>query len=319
MMNAMGWIEVSMIVDGELAEAVAEVFSRFAPQGVVIESTTITPDPMGEGTPAGPVNVCAYLPFDHEIEQKKVRLKEALWYLGRISPLPAPQFRPVEEVDWVSSWKQHYQPIPIGKHLIILPDWIEDYPTQRIPIRINPGMAFGTGTHPSTQLCLQLAEEFMISRKQGGKHINTIDIGCGSGILTIGAIKLGTQKALAVDIDPQAVRNAQYNVAVNEVADQVEVAIGSVSDILADKFTIRQASLVFTNIYAHVITQLFYDGLVELLAPGGALILSGILVDQSRGVEINAQDHGLQITKHHQMGDWVALQAEKINKSEPVI
>jgi ribosomal protein L11 methyltransferase len=311
MMNAAKWIEVSLTVDGELAEAVAEVFSRFAPQGVVIESTAIAPDPLGEGAPIGPVRVCAYLPFDHEIEQRRLRLEEALWYLGRISPLPEAQFSPVEEVDWVSSWKQHYQPIPIGEQLIILPDWIEDYPAQRIPIRIDPGMAFGTGTHPSTQLCLQMAEELMIVRNPAAKPISIIDIGCGSGILSIGAIKLGAQYALGVDIDPQAIKNAQRNVAVNDVADRVELGVGSVSDILADRFSIRQASLIFTNILANVITQLFEDGLAELLAPGGALILSGILVEQSQEIENRAQNHGLVITKRYQMGDWVALLAEK--------
>jgi ribosomal protein L11 methyltransferase len=101
------WIEVSLLVDGELAEAVAEVLSRFAPQGVVIESTAIAPDREGQGYPTGPMRVCAYLPVDHELEHKRQRLEEALWYLGRISPIPPPQFKPIEEVDWVSAWKKH--------------------------------------------------------------------------------------------------------------------------------------------------------------------------------------------------------------------
>jgi ribosomal protein L11 methyltransferase len=311
MMNATKWVEASVIVDGELAEAVAEVFSRFAPQGVVIESTAIAPDPRGEGNPIGPVRVCAYLPFDHAIEQVKEQLEKALWYLGRISPLSAAHFRPVEEVDWVSSWKEHYQPIPIGERLIILPDWIEDHPAQRIPIRIDPGMAFGTGTHPSTQLCLLMTEQLMTAGGLADKKLNVIDIGCGSGILSIGAIKLGAQYALGVDIDPQAIENAQRNVAANEVEDRIELAVGSVRDILANRFSMRQASLVFVNILANVITQLFEDGLAELLAPGGALILSGILVEQRQEIEDCAQKHGLVKTKCHQMGDWIALQYER--------
>jgi ribosomal protein L11 methyltransferase len=300
-----------MIIDGELAEAVAEVFSRFTPQGVVIESTTIAPDPKGEGYPTGPVRVCAYLQVELEIEHKKQRLEEALWYLGRISPLPEPQFRPVEEVDWVSSWKQHYQPIPIGERLIILPDWVEDLPPQRIPIRIDPGMAFGTGTHPSTQLCLQMAEDIIAIKEMPGTQFSIIDIGCGSGILSIGAIKLGAQHALAVDIDPQAIENAHRNAAANDVADRFELGVGSVSDILADRFSIRQASIIFTNILANVIIQLFDDGLTELLVPGGWLILSGILEEQSQEIENTAQNHGLEISKRSQMGDWVALLAER--------
>lgn len=310
-MNPVKWIEVSVVVDGELAEAVSEVFSRFAPQGVVIESTAIAPDPSGEGNPIGPVRVCAYLPYDHEIEEKKVRLQEALWYLGRISPLPAPQFHPVEELDWVASWKQHYQPIPVGERLIILPNWKKDYPTQRIPILIDPGMAFGTGTHPSTQLCLQMAEEFTTTRNSENTPISVIDVGCGSGILSIGAIKLGAQAALGVDIDAQAIKNAQGNADANDVSDRIELAVGSVSDILAGRFSIRQASLVFTNILAHVIAQLFSQGLADLLEPDGAIILSGILDEQSQDIENMVHHHSLQVTKRAQMGDWVAYQVER--------
>lgn len=310
-MHAMKWVEVSIIVDGELAEAVAEVFSRFTPHGVVIESTAISADPSGEGAPTGPVRVCAYLPTDQEIEHKKNRLEEALWYLGRISPLPAHQFRLVEEVNWVSSWKQHYQPIQVGERLLILPDWIEEYPTQRIPIRIDPGMAFGTGTHPSTQLCLQMAEDIIINRDLTSEQLNVIDVGCGSGILSIGAIKLGAQYALGVDIDPEAIKNAQRNVALNEMTDRVELAVGSVRDILSGRFSIQQAPLIFTNIYANMITLLFEDGLAKLLASDGALILSGILEEQDQEILLSAQKHGMVITKRSQLGDWIALQVEK--------
>jgi ribosomal protein L11 methyltransferase len=311
MMTPIQWIEVSLLVDGELAEAVAEVFSRFAPQGVVIESTAITPDPEGEGSPSGPLRVCAYLPVDQELEQKRQRLEEALWYLGRISPLPTSQFRPVEEIDWVTVWKQHYQPIPIGERLIILPVWIEDYPAQRIPIRIDPGMAFGTGTHPTTQLCLQLAEDIFKAAGQSGTPLDLFDIGCGSGILSIAGIKLGARHAIGVDIDHQAIENAHQNVMVNGVADRIELGVGSVPELLAGNFSLRQATIIFANILANVITQLFSEGLAELLAPGGSLILSGILEGQSLDVENSAREHGLVITKRLQMGDWVALVADK--------
>ncbi len=110
-----------------MAEAVAEVLARFVPDGVVIEFTAISPDPEGEGHPVGPLRVCGYLPADTDLEDTRRRLEEALWYLGCIRPLPAPQFKSIEEVNWVEAWKQHYHPIPIGQKLIIVPAWLESH------------------------------------------------------------------------------------------------------------------------------------------------------------------------------------------------
>lgn len=197
------WMEVSLTVDGELAEAVAEVMARYIPDGVAIESTAIIPDLEGEGQPGGPLRVCGYLPIDERLEETRRRLEEGLWYLGRIRPLPAAEYKPIQEINWVEAWKQHYQPIPIGRRLIIVPAWIELPTQERIPIRIDPGMAFGTGTHPTTQLCLELLEEYL----RPGEAI--IDMGCGSCILAIAAIKLGASQALGVDIDLQAIPNAR--------------------------------------------------------------------------------------------------------------
>lgn len=307
------WIEISLIVNGELAEAVADVFSRFAPQGVVVESTAIADDPDGEGHPTGPLRVCAYLPADTTYDEKRQRIEEALWYMGRISPLPDLQFRHIGDVDWVSAWRQHYQPILIGRQLVILPKWIEEYPQERIPIRIDPGMAFGTGTHPSTQLCLQLAEETISPARADGKYLSIIDIGCGSGILSIGALKLGAQLALGVDVDPKAVENARQNAVHNGVEEQLELGVGSVPEILSGRFSYRRASLIFANILTSVLIQLFTEGLAELMELSGNLILSGILDEQVEQIENVVDEYGLLIIDRRQMGDWVALLAQKPN------
>ncbi|MGE5223236.1 MAG: 50S ribosomal protein L11 methyltransferase, partial [Omnitrophica WOR_2 bacterium] len=171
------WLEISLLVDGEMAEAVAEVFTRFVPNGVAIESTSIAPDPEGEGHMQGPLRVCGYLPVNDRLEETRQRLEEALWYLGRIRSLPAPQYTQVQENDWAEAWKKHYHPLPIGQKLIVVPVWLESPSRERIPIRMDPGMAFGTGTHPTTQLCLEIVEE----RIRPGDTV--IDVGCGSGIL----------------------------------------------------------------------------------------------------------------------------------------
>ena len=142
------WLQVSLTVDGELAEAVSEVLARFAPNGVAIETTGVTANPDdSEGHAVGPLRVSAYLPVDGELEESRRRLEESLWYLGRIRPLPVPEFTLIEETDWSAAWKEHYRPIPIGAKLIIVPAWLESPSPDRVPIRIDPGMAFGTGTH----------------------------------------------------------------------------------------------------------------------------------------------------------------------------
>ena len=296
------WLEVSLTVDGELAEAVAEVLSRFAPEGVAIESTAIYNNEDSEGGhPVGPLRVCAYLSAKADIEETRQRVEEALWYLGRIAPLPSPQFRLIQEINWIETWKEHYHPIAIGTRLMVIPAWIEDFPPERIPIRIEPGMAFGTGTHPTTQLCLALAE----SQVRPGEPV--IDVGCGSGILSVAAVKLGASHALGVDIDPEAIDSARQNAQLNGVSVQLELGVGSVAEIRAGQFSINQAPLVFANILAPIIIQLLQDGLAELVEPEGALIFSGILAEQEEVVLQAAQTYGLRLTEGRQIEDWVAL------------
>ncbi len=210
----------------------------------------------------------------------------------------------------MESWKEHYHPIPIGNHLLILPAWIEPPGNELIPIRIDLGMAFGTGTHPTTQLCLALAEE-LIPQLESGNDIKVIDIGCGSGILSIAGLKLGARHALGVDIDPEAIRAAGENAALNDVSEALELGIGSVTEVKAEKFSIHAAQLVFANILAPILVQLLDIGLGALVMEDGWLILSGILAEQSQEVEKALVDQGLQQPIKRQIGDWVALAARR--------
>lgn len=300
-MGEPSWLEVSFCVDGELAEAVAEVLARFAQNGVVIESDTIRPDPEGEGTPVGLVRVYGYLPVDAALEDTRQRLEEALWHLGQIQALSAPVYQTIENQDWMAAWKQHYNPIRVGQRLLILPPWLEPDAPQRLVVRIDPGMAFGTGTHPTTQLCLELMETYV----QPGETL--IDVGGGSGILSIAGILLGASHALAVDVDPMACRIAQENAALNRVADGIEIGLGSVLEIRQGQFSMDNAPLVIVNILAPVILRLFADGLRDLVAPGGVLLLSGILLEQLPQILPAAGQQGLQVLERRQMGDWVAV------------
>jgi ribosomal protein L11 methyltransferase len=313
----MNWLEVSLTVNGELAEAVADVLARFAPNGVTTEQAVDFVNDEDEGTPVGPIIVRAYLPADEGLEERRQKLEEALFYLGMIQPLPSPVFVPLADRNWMEAWKERYKPIPIGKKLIIVPAWLESPDTARVSIKIDPGMAFGTGTHPTTQLCLALIEQSLDDGQQTMDHkpssnvhgpSSVIDIGCGSGILSIGALKLGAGFALGVDIDEASVRASRENAEANAIpAEQFAIGLGSVTEILEGRFRIRQAPLVLANILAPVIIRLFGLGLADLVAPGGSIILSGILAEQGDAVRSSAEEHGLKWIKQLHMGDWVAL------------
>ena len=303
------WLEVSMTVDGELAEAVADVIGRFTPQGVVMEQDVTYNDAEDLGTPYGPIRVYGYIPMDSTTVQKRQHLEESLWHLAQIRPLPAAEFKTVPDQDWMTAWKQHYKPIPVGQKLLILPAWLESTYPDRVAIKIDPSMAFGTGSHPTTQLCLALLEKYV----QPGKPV--IDVGCGSGILSIGAIKMGANNALAVDIDSASVRATDENAAANEVGDQITAALGSVAEILQGQFFIRQAPLVLANILAPVLVRLFNEDLAKLITPGGVILLSGILIEQATEVEVEAGSHGLKLLERMTMGDWIALAFQKPAKS----
>lgn len=299
------WLEVSLTVNGELAESVAEVLDRFASGGVVVESGVIYDEEEGEGTPVGPVKVYAYLPVDEFLEEKRQRLAEALWFLGRIQELPEPAFRPIQDEDWMAAWKKHYHPIPIGQRLLVLPAWIEQTDLTRIAVKIDPSMAFGTGTHPTTQLCMEMLEKHLIPGQ------TVIDIGCGSGILSIAALKLGASCALGVDIDSAAVKSTRENAQANEVLTGLETGLGSVAEVLKGNFSIKQAPVVLANILAPIIIRLFGVGLAQTVEPGGKIILSGILEGQAAGVRQAAEAAGLTWLETAQQLDWVAIVMEK--------
>lgn len=312
----MNWLEVSLVVDGELAEAVADVLARFAYSGVMMEQGVRYNDEEDAGTPSGPITVRAYLEVDKQVEERRQKLEESLYYLGMIQPLPPPTYRQVADQNWMEAWKQHYKPILIGERLVILPAWMESPDPSRIPIKIDPGMAFGTGTHPTTQLCLELMEKFIDERQSSmdrqtsskvDRPVSVIDVGCGSGILSIAAIKLGARSVLAVDIDAGSVKNSRENADSNRIGEELILGQGSVDEIRNGQFAFNKAPLVVANILAPVIIRLFENGLADLIEGQGTLILSGILEEQAQRVIVAGQAKGLQLNDKRQIGDWVAL------------
>ena len=303
----MNWLEVSMTVDGELAESVADVFARFAPNGVTTEQGVKYINAEDAGTPTGPINVRVYLEMDDQVEETRQKLEESLFYLGMIRPLPAPVYRQIADQNWMEAWKQHYKPILIGERLLILPAWMDSPEPERIAIKIEPGMAFGTGTHPTTQLCLELMELAFAERRTS----TVVDVGCGSGILSIAALKLGATQVLGVDIDAESVKNSRENADVNGVGEELILGQGSVREVLDGKFEFKSARLVVANILAPVLIRLFDAGLADLIEPGGEIILSGILDHQAESVIVAGQAKKLKRGETRQMKDWVAISMTK--------
>lgn len=307
MKDQVHWIEVKIECDGELAEALAEVLGRFVSHGVVVESLTRFNPETQENEPTGGLSVSGYLAVNEELESKRQKLKEALWHLSQIAPVPEPEYRPIKDENWMEAWKAHYHPIPVGQNLLIMPAWVQPKGDEgRIVIRINPAIAFGTGTHPTTQLCLQLLEKYI----QPG--INVIDVGCGSGILSIAALNLGAVHALAVDVDSQAVAATLENAKINDLTPgMLEAGQGSVKEILSNQFAIQTAPLVMVNILANVILNLFGQNLAALVQPGGALLLSGIMEPQEAEVQQLAEKEGFTLIERLTEGDWVSLALQK--------
>lgn len=299
------WIEVSLRADGESAEAIAEVLSRYGHQGVSIEQAGIPPDTWDESEvpPPQQLTLRAYLPDDDQLEATKTKLEAALGHMRLMYPMPRPAYQALDAEDWAEAWKAHYQPLRVGQRLLIRPLWIDVAPAPGdIEIALDPGMAFGTGTHPTTQLCLEALER-LIEPAQ-----TVLDLGTGSGILAIAAAKLGARQALALDIDPIALKATVDNARANGVADKISAECGSLEIALGGA---RSFDLAVVNILARVILQLAEQRLGEIVRPGGAAIFSGIIDTQLDEVEMALRRTGLQPYARHQQGDWVLIEAKR--------
>ncbi len=290
----MEWLEVSVTVETETAEAVAEVLSRYAPRGVAIEAGS-------DGWHADPVVVKAYLPADEDLWAKRKQVEEALWHLGQIQPIPEPTFHPIAEENWAELWKKQLEVLHVGRRTVIQPSWLDYDPAPGdIVIQLDPGMAFGTGLHPTTQLCLEALEEFV------SPGCTVLDLGTGSGILAIAAAKLGAARVLALDNDPEAVEVAYGNIATNGVRESVDVEQGSLSE------AVGTYDLVMVNILARVIVEMVQEGLATRLSADGKLITAGIIAEQAPDV-ISAFDQGdLALLGQRRKDDWVSLLAGRV-------
>jgi ribosomal protein L11 methyltransferase len=221
------------------------------------------------------------------------------------------------ETDWSEAWKAHYLPLRVGQHLLVTPSWLSpEVAPEDVVIELDPGMAFGSGLHPSTRLCLLLLEQYL----RPGDAV--LDLGTGSGILAIGAAKLGAGPIVARDTDPIAVSVAQENVRANGVGHLVRVEQGSLpssgtgTEVKGAGYELQQAgpwNLILVNILADVIIGLLDRGLAARLSSGGRLILSGVIGSRASDVEGALRANELVLTERLQEGDWMAYVAEGPN------
>jgi ribosomal protein L11 methyltransferase len=310
----MNWIEISVRADGEAAEAVSGLFNRLNSRpdgqgGAVTEVGGF--DPVGEDHHPTIV-VKTYLPADTaDTAEVQRQIEEGLWYLGRIYPLGEVQIHPLAEEDWANAWKSSYHPLRIGRRFLVIPAWqtseVSPEPGD-LPVILDPGMAFGTGLHPSTQLCLMAMEDVV----QAGQRV--LDAGCGSGILSIAAVRLGAASVDAFDIDPIAVRATEENAALNDLPMAINVVASAGPNDGAfwrSEDGVRCTwGVILVNILPHVIISLLEAGLQAYLAPGGHMILAGIIEEREPEVRAALAEHGLAVVRRLGMGDWVSLVVE---------
>lgn len=309
----MKWAEISIQTTHEATEAVANIFHDLGASGVVIEDPELVNSyrrsgnwdycdiPEEEDTDT--VTVKAYLPVDEELDAKIGRFEQRVSELihhdidkgrGLI------HWREVQEEDWATAWKEHFQPVKIGERVVIKPTWCEYTPGKDdVVIELDPGMAFGTGTHHTTVMCLKMLEDNL---RPG---MTVFDVGTGSGILAVAAAKLGADAVQAVDLDAVAVRVAEENIAFNKAGDIVTARRGDLLSGVSGK-----ADIIVANIIADIILQLA-PAVPDRLADGGLFIAGGIIAERLGDVTKALLANGLTLEKVAEEGGWATMLASK--------
>ena len=299
----MRWLELSVEADVEAVEAVSEILCRVA-AGTAVQPTRLIRDPADElvarEDPTAPFVVTAHVADGPNARDAVDATERALWHLQAFGLRPVGQLnvRAVDDADWTDAWKRHYVPQRIGR-VVIVPSWIpyEAAPGDAV-ITLDPGMAFGTGLHPTTRACLELLQQVSAMPDR------ILDVGSGSGVLALAALRLGAGSAVGYDTDPSAVEAAGANAERNDLGERLEVRLGTLPDIAEERFP-----LVLANLVAALLVDLAAH-LAAHLEPGGVLFVGGIIAGRAEEV-IEAFDvAGLTVTHTRDDGEWVALRLE---------
>jgi ribosomal protein L11 methyltransferase len=296
-----GWMEISVQVGSEkAAEVVTALFDRYGRGGAVCEQVY---EGNGEVPNAAPLTtVKTFLSTSEGDLQRLDSLKKELSGVAARCRCAPAQIRELAEEDWATAWKAFFRPQRIGRRFVVkLPEQSFPSDQDQLLIDLEPGMAFGTGLHATTRMCLVCLEELV----EPGQHI--LDMGTGSGILAIGAAKLGARHVLALDHDPIAVATARENVALNGLAEVIEVREGSLKHLTSED--LRRFDGILLNILADVIMGMLQAGITSFLKPGGWLVASGILASAQGRVAPFFREKGLKIVQRYQEQEWVTLSA----------
>jgi len=299
----MRWLELSVEADVEAVEAVSEILGRVA-AGTAVHPGALLRDPDDElvavADPDAAYVVTAHVADGPEAAAQVEATERALWHLQAfgLRPMGPLRVRPVDDADWTDAWKQHYVPQRIGR-IVVVPSWVDEpLAEDEVAITLDPGMAFGTGLHPTTRGCLALLQEVT------PMPARVLDVGSGSGILVLAALRLGAEHAVAVDTDALAVESTMANAVGNGLADRVTATHGSLAEAGDERF-----GLVLANLVAAVLVELA-PRLAGHIAPGGALLASGIIAPRSDEVIEAMAGAGLRVTGRRDDGEWVSLRLE---------
>jgi ribosomal protein L11 methyltransferase len=293
----MRWLELSIEAPGEYADPLAHIFARHCDGRVAVEEPGgFNPDE-GEARPSGAaVVVRGWLPMDATIRSRRAMFDIGIKLISHVQPLPPLREREVSDEEWRN---QRFDPVRVGRRLLIAPAG-ETAATRPgdIVVPLEPGLAFGTGHHPTTRMCLAATER----RVRPGHHV--LDLGCGSGVLSIAAIKLGASRAVCLDVDEEAVRAAGENLRRAGVGSHARVELGTLPSDLAPAGSF---DLTLANISAAIIIKLAHE-LLRTLKPDGALVASGVLHDRRKDIEQAMERAGGQMASVTQSGEWLAFE-----------
>lgn len=312
----MDWTEIRIETSDEAVEAVTYFLETCGLQGVAIYDAEVLNREwdIQSGKIAGfdasdypeqGVIISAYLSNESEVQPMIQQIQDFLQQLPTFGLDPGSQkveTRLIQREDWENTWKTYFKPIQVTEQIFIKPAW-ESLPanaTDRLVIEMDPGLAFGTGTHPTTQQSLQLLEKYLVLKN------DVIDVGCGSGILSIAAAKLGADHVLAIDIDPEAIQETKKHIALNQLDPSViQVVSGDGLQGVS-----QTSDLVVANLLAELHLLLVND-LPRILRPGGMFIAAGIIEEKAEPVQEACEKVGLQLLEVQRQADWVAIAAKK--------